>query len=259
VFDSTGELARAFRIPGLIDDAVRTAEGALLINGIVSEDPMLVLHLSGPNGGIKTSFGADPRNQPSMRNPAGRVRRLASDGERHWTARATAYEIDEWDGDGRLVRTLVRETDWFKPYFERRVIDPTEEFKAWLMDLVWLGEDQVMAVFHVAAEDWQDHLGQPVATRNGGTAYPDQVGHRVYDTRLEVVDLARGQVIYTHTMDGVAAGFADPHHLIFYREDESGVPILDVVRVRFLQSTEARFRNGEAGKNGVRMIETTGR
>ena len=146
--------------------------------------------------------------------------------------RRTAYELQRWTLTGELVRTWVRDADWFAPYEERRPISPDRDPENWVTAIHALDSARVLVFVQVPQEGWREHLGPPRTAPSGLVMYPDWDVANVFDTRIELVDVQHGRVITTITHPSTLYAFSDRQYVLSYRQNEAGTPFVDVWRLQ---------------------------
>lgn len=113
VLSPEGEWVRGIGYPGRVNSVARTSEGLLGIAGRIANPGRIgfPLHYLGMDGALGVSFGMDqPAYRPDMYYYM--IRFLSeAHGGRMWAAHHMEYVIEQWDVDGVLKRTLLRDAD----------------------------------------------------------------------------------------------------------------------------------------------------
>lgn len=147
----------------------------------------------------------------------------------HWNA----YKLEVWGIDGIHRRTLVRTPSWFR-YEEsdgRSISDappPSTLESAPRID----ASGRIWTVSRIADEGWRDGLGS-VQGATGGRAVGVPIGTRndYYDSVIEVIDPESGRLIASSRVDPSLVFISDDGYAASYREDEFGIPFVDVWRL----------------------------
>jgi len=189
------------------------------------------LHVSDGNGVWMRSFGGDDR--AATRSSAYIARRLArSTGSRFWAVPVSSYRLEQWDAvTGSLLRVFSRSEPTFPPHEQRSsghngtaptptVIDLHEDRSG----LLWV-------LVRVAAPNWRAALGERDTTVIGRLSYRNLREDLAYHTLVEVIDVARREVIVSQRLSAYAGFFMDDGLIGVHREDETGLVFLEIVRL----------------------------
>lgn len=153
-----------------------------------------------------------------------RRRILTVSGPSHvWSAHLNRYELDLWDLNGGLVRTILRDVNWFRPWSQYLVpagrtmrLQPLVAGVAQTADgLLWVGI--LVPVRAVTSE----------TARMTATTFEE-----VYDTVIEVIDVKENRLLATRRFDEIYRGPFHGNLFVRVHEDDAGVPYLDVLRGR---------------------------
>lgn len=143
-------------------------------------------------GSVRVSLGGSGRPIDLRKGPHVRHRVIAVDHcDNIWTGYMEKYELEKYTPDGRLLLSMSRTADWFKPHTNilppRDVTSDSPNPK--LRELTVDSDGLVWAVVWVADPDWREGI----PTVNGPAAPYDE--DKFYDTVLEAIDPASGQVV----------------------------------------------------------------
>jgi hypothetical protein len=136
--------------------------------------------------------------------------------------------LELWDTDGNKHAELVREADWFEPWIERELASPDSPSPPFLRAIRGGSAGRLWVAIAVPAEDWAERLGPPIETARGPRYRPSS---GAYNTIIEVIDAEEGRLLLSERIAPNVGGFIDEGHLYAYREDEEGVPYIDVWRI----------------------------
>jgi hypothetical protein len=187
------------------------------------------------NGQVTSAFGEESDLPVTPTTPQLMVRSITSDaGGRVWSAGLTRYQIREWTAQGDPVRTWTRAVPWFEPWTLLAPVSPEAPPSARLVGIQWIGGDRLLVLSAAPGEDWKSHLGPPASGRDGRTSYPQADFTRIFQSRIEILDLERGEVLAASTDLPGAILLIDASHLAAYREDEDGNPFVDIWQFEFV-------------------------
>jgi hypothetical protein len=184
------------------------------------------LHLIEPSGSLARSFGS--RSGIYRPDTVYGVRRgvAAAGADAVWSAWLNQYVIERWRVDGTLELALVRKPDWFEPYWETNTHadnPPVPYLRALAQDgdLLWV-------LVRVAREDWRSALTN-VSPDGRSFEIADRSAYE--DTILEVIDLGRGEVLWSQRFNEPLYGFVGPRLVYGPVLDAIGNPFASVWRV----------------------------
>ena len=235
IYTVDGRAARSFAFPARVNAAVELSDGRLVVNADIPTPELigLPLHVIDRDGHIVRSFGGLQGGVYRPDFPYQSLRVLAVDGtDGVWGAGRTAYEVSKYGTDGLAAKTLVRDVEWFVPYLHKRPVNPDTPLDSWLRGIRALRGGEVLVVVNVPQEGWQDNLGSPTRNQSGDVAYLDIAVDRVFDTVLEIVDTETLQVVAAGRHEAYLSLVLDSEHFASYRQDASGMPFIDVWRLR---------------------------
>jgi hypothetical protein len=230
VFTNTGGFVRVSSAQAIGRNLLVLPDGSVLISGIrrTPESAGHPLHLLTRDGGFVKSFGEARdtiRSNMSAAELAGyragaTLTRSLSKAESGgvWAAHGMKYQIDRFDGNGRYVRSIIRDAAWFPP---RRAAPETSSWEA------------PPPPFLVAVSEYEELLwvAVTVADRNWKAVKTDEwVPARAKDTIIEVIDPRRGRVVTSARLDGVVIALGNGL-VITHEEDADGLLFLRVSRL----------------------------
>jgi hypothetical protein len=230
-YDASGRFVDLIRVPMHVHDFVPLGGRQLVTMGLLRTRASAgyPLHLVNDSR-LMSSFGADePRLMPGAKE-AWLFRQLAPgviDGQ-VWSAHSRAYVIEAWDLQGNRTDRLTRTAPWFWEWDEILALTGSRPPYPMIRSIVQDADGLLWVMINVADENWRPlprgyvRMERPV---------PRDQDNRLYDTIIEVIDPSRREVI--------AHGRFDPRfirmhgeYLYSYEEDEIGVPIYTIWRVR---------------------------
>jgi hypothetical protein len=234
VLSPTWEYVSSSRMDVDAFNAIELPTGETVINGVVNSPDRigLPLHTVDEQGHLQRSFGSFD-DVAIYRGDLQYLmwRRMAPAGVNGvWAAPPNRYVIELWDTNGERQRELLRDADWFKPYTERVPPTPDRPPPPALSSLHLDATGKLWVAIAVPALDWADRLGPAVETPYGKQYRASNP--EAWDTVIEVIDPAGGRVVASQRVSPLVSGFIDDEHVYAYREDDEGVPFIDVWQLR---------------------------
>lgn len=224
------------RAPGRVYTATTARSGLITVaSAVASQGKVNLMHtIDLATGRVLRSFNTVPAG-PFLASEPGWIRILAaSPRQTVWAGRLNQYAIEEWAADGRLLRVLARDVDWFRPWdTPTRAARESDERRARVVGARLVG----------VAEDARGHLWTAVlvprstgeAASGGASAFSDPTAaDDAFDTILEVVDPGTARVLASRRLPGMYRGLFPGPMLARLVTDVDAVRI-DVFRVRFTQ------------------------
>jgi hypothetical protein len=221
-----GEFIDAAPVPGQILEAAPLDAEALVINTIPRGAGIghRVLAIMDGTGALTVTFG-DTVDEVNI-DPNRYWRKIAVAGNGTiWTAHLTEYRLDEWSGSGEHLRTIQPPAAWFEPHDG-----------SGLHELVPSGP-----VIHAIQADAHGRIWVlvHVPDTNRASAFdadPNAPGEQrfsgdysaLWDTRIDVIDLATEQLLAQATVPEYLAGFADAGIAYSYSLQTDARPRIDV-------------------------------
>ncbi len=229
VLSPSRRLVRTSRVPGRVYGALVEGNGSVLVQSPVPTPARvgLPVHLIGKDGEILRSF-AGGRGAYDRENPDHHFRPLARAGRDHlWLAHLNRYEVELWDVEGRLLRTLVRDAAWFRPW-DRPA--PGAPFAARPKPaIVSIREDpqgRLWIVASVADTNWKKgRVGH-------GGGRPVEEMTRRFDTVVEVIDPETGHLLASARDPGIPPTFITADLVFRPVESRDGGARIEVWQVR---------------------------
>ena len=227
----SGQFVRRSRAPVSAVDLVLTGDGSVVFSAtpaaVVGDADVTILHVfdTGENE-VERSFhtyrieggGFAPRFYVAA----------AQEPDRFWTAfrPGDRYEVIQYATDGTATRQFTRSPFWIRPH-------PSEDgFPAPNANLYGISEanGRLWIVGQHPAEDWNRYWNREINREiEAGTREID--ANRLYRSVVEVVDIETGRLISSARVPGLVVTLLPDQHVVTYREDEAGVPFVDVFRM----------------------------
>jgi hypothetical protein len=188
--------------------------------------PLQIVH---PDGRLGNSFGTvNPSFRRDRHEQVVRLTTMDSD-SLVWTIDVNQYRLQLWSLDGRLIREIRRDVDWFQPWVEtvaledRETTPPVPRTTALHRDstgLLWV-------LIQIAGRNWKDAI---VAARDPYGRPMRGIGDKniYYDTVVEVIDPNTNQLLASTRVDGWVRMLSGDRLAAQYLEDEEGYPQLRV-------------------------------
>jgi hypothetical protein len=147
----------------------------------------------------------------------------AAHGNNLWLEHRNQYKLEQWSVEGKLVRTLVRNAEWFPPWPINQEVWGQPDIK----DPPMIGRictdsaGRIWTVTRVARLDWK---ARPRTD-------PHAVNPPGYDTYIEVIDGMKGTLLASERMHRFIGGCFSNDLVTELREDENGDVWMDVFRL----------------------------
>lgn len=205
----------------------RLRSGGFLAEGTVKTPQSLgyPLHLLAEDGAFKSSFGARlPLYQPNMR--ASLRREMATVNDDHvWVSHYLEYVLERWTLEGKLDKLIFRDVDWFPPATTIGRFGPDRQVPPRILDIRVDDEGRLWVVIRVASATWRQAFG-PQSMSREGPFYPWADETKAWDTVVEVIDPARGELVtsrrFEHT---ILEGFVSGGLILGSYLTPAGVPV----------------------------------
>ncbi len=219
-------VVRAIPMPIHVSMALPLSNGEVIVQSAVRSDNRagLPFHRVDTTGTIRSSFGAVvPVVRPDVEFAD--YRRLTKSSRGLWSAFFHEYRLEEWDLEGRLLRSLVVPTPWF-PRWETRPSDkPPPPI---IIDIQEDSEGYLWTIISVP-----DRRYRPVPA---GTPMKDiPLGDHQFDTIIEVIDPRRNIVLASSRIDQNIRGFSCERTVFGYAEDAAGLPRIEAWKLSIVR------------------------
>jgi len=147
-----------------------------------------------------------------------------------WAASVSSYTIQQFDRSGKLLRTLYREPDWFKPHAAPFRVLQDQPPSPRITDVRIDGDGLVWVLLRVADPDWKEAVVPgPANGRQRLLGLKSEAGY--YDTLIEVIDPQSAKTIASMRVPDYMKLFIGGRESYSYREDGDGLPYIDVWRL----------------------------
>ena len=213
-------------------------DGTLLLNalGMSTATAGVPLQVIDQKGQARRSFGGNY----SIRGPesTGHLERhlaLSRDGT-IWVAFADRYRIERWTTSGRLVSTLERSNDFFRPGAPYEMA-PDKVPPPLISSVHEDAAGRLWITIKIAAPPaiWKENFGEPRISGNGRSQYPYRLYGRLFHTLVEVIDVKGGRVVASQRLPFYVTAATQPGEFAAYQQDTDGNPFVDIWRVRLVQ------------------------
>lgn len=244
VFDPSWRPVRTTNLHTTAWEMARLDDGSRVIAGYRFEPDRtgIPLHHFAADGQILQSFGAES-GPIDMRKHHVFYRQLTrgSCARCVWSAHLPRYQLAEWGLDGKLVRSLERNVEWF-PGTERAGYTDAATPPAPGIQAIHLDSDGILWVLiHVADAQWKAGLG-PVKDPYGRTYTGIADYDRYFDSIIEAIDPAAARVVGSGRFDQAIRGFTQDGHLFGYAIARSGEPFIPIWSVSLSEEGRGRVR-----------------
>lgn len=216
-----GRYTRAFRLLGdsiLVHGEVRTPAAA-----------GFPLHVIAPNGDIIRSFGS---LSPELRRdrPQRHLRHVALTEEGAWTARLDEYRLELWSLTGTLVRSVLREADWFKAWDYSQPHVWNSPPRPMTVD-IWSDSGHVLwTMVRVPSSSWRSPARERVGREQ--PMPPFHVVDSNTDTIIEAIETKSGRLIASQRFSQFFFAQSEGGLLYSLRETDDGDLRVEVWQLR---------------------------
>jgi hypothetical protein len=220
------------RLPvGGFDSAARLESGAWVVNAVIVTPDRIgwPLHLL-TDGGIARSFGTLlPVARLDL--PEVNARVLAAAGQDQvWAAPVKDYRLELWDTSNKLVKSLVRQANWFRPWVRAEPIAPDKPWNPRVRG-IHLDQQGVLWVLIMKSKPtWSQYVYEHVP---GEFTLREPV-YQALSVVLEAVDVNRACILARLETDEFLQGPLTDGYYLAYHETADGVPYLDAWRLRIV-------------------------
>jgi hypothetical protein len=228
VVDTGFSMIRGFPLPGHLERALILSDGSILAVGRLGTPDAAgqPVHSFSPVGKYQASFGVDEAFVlPSRHFPRPQI---AAGRRGVWVALENEYRLALWEARGKKLAEFERKAAWFAPHAPRSV-DLNNAPLPWITALFEDDEGLLWVYSLVAAPDWRTGVGRRIKTAEG-VAIVDQDLARLYDTRIEVLDVARGRLVAAVTVPELLVHTLGANHVVGWRSNADGGYVVDVWR-----------------------------
>ncbi len=229
VFDLELNLVRTAPLPGDIKAVAVLADSSLVVNALFYTPELIgyPLHTVDLTGRVVASFGYT--GEVFRRDQDRRARRKLSASGDHavWAAHTYRYLIERWTVQGEKRLVLDRAVGWYPDGSGTISWNPENDPPPPSTAGLWEdGEGLLWVVVIVPDPDWRVGLRRAP----GGSGYLP-ILNQYHDTMIEVISPSSGEVLAAARLDAAMRPIGGGR-MIAYREDENGIPFLDVFIAR---------------------------
>ena len=129
--------------------------------------------------------------------------------------------------DGTLTRHFTRSPSWI------RRLPSKDDFDAPSPVIYGLAESEgrLWIVGRHPVADWARYWNREVFGEDGEAGAREIDEMKLYRSVVEVVDTETGQLVTSATVPGLVLDLLPDRHVASYREDDAGVPFIDIFRM----------------------------
>jgi hypothetical protein len=195
--------------------------------------PFQVVTFSGKVPRVIRSFGAQAAAPPNSQRYASLSRVLAPARNRtYWATEYQRYELTLWSLDGKILKTLRRQSDWFPAEPQRLSFrePPPPHVRTMAVD----GQDRLWVFVNVAAPTWRE--GYPKLGPGISEVGPEAFSYeKLYRTTVEVLDPTVARVVVRTTLNQYVVTPLPGGRAAVYNTTASGEPYVQIVRLAIRQ------------------------
>ena len=193
-------------------------------------NPQPISLVSFGDGTEKTvsTFGTFPGEPPLQRLEL--QRSFARAGENFWVVAPRRYRLSEWTTDGRLLRVLERNPQWFDETPGPSLGGPNREPRALITALARDEQGLLWVFISVAAPTWRE--AWPKLPENAREVSSDAIRHeKLYRTTVEVIDPQQRRLVARTTLNQFLSAAFPGRRAAIYQPDAEGNPRFSIVRL----------------------------
>jgi hypothetical protein len=229
------EVARTENLPMRPIHIAPLPDGDVLVNADIRTQELVGFPLHQiRNGRIIRSFGYhgsavrfDMSSYPGWR-------RIAVAEQSIWVMHVDRYTLEEWSFEGQLLRAFRHEPDWLRtPAGPVRGYSPDSKPPTTARGLHVVSPGVVIAAFAVARDDFAAGLRFRRSADHGSYVI-DRID-RVFEARVEVIDVGDGSVVTSSRWEGFPLGFVRPGVLALLHSHEDGSYSIAVTQLQFTE------------------------
>ncbi len=221
--------SRRFPLPAISPGGVVAfSSNEIVANASVStpERVGLPLHLVEAGKGIVRSFGSDDGAYRADVDGSGTRRISRGSNGTVWSMRINEYVLEQWSTDGRKVRALRREVDWFRTWYRYpSVVDGQHPMPPMTRAVHEDSAGLVWVAVELPGGNWAKQ-GLDAETADGRRFIPDPV--KAWDTMVEVIDPIRGFVLGSVRHPGRVLFITSHGDMVINAERDDGTPTLEI-------------------------------
>jgi hypothetical protein len=227
---------RSERLATRAQDVARGSGGQLFINAPSYRRDSIVrpVFLFGAAGELVRAYGtaiAGCRSDCSWRL----ARSIVPDRQGVWlVTHFFNYSAEHWSADGRMLKRLTFQTDWFSPYDSLLMPTPDRPPQAAVTG-AWLDEAGRLWVLGIASDpDWAEGLGAQRTGEGGRQYFPIEREDQALDGIIEVRDTATGALLASHRLDDAPYLLpAGPQLIGRLYEDDAGWVMVELLKLSY--------------------------
>ena len=218
---------------GGFDAATRLPSGDWVVSAQVGTPDRLglPLHVISSDGRLVRSFGAvTPKARidvaelnSRLLTPAGR--------DRVWVSHIRQYRLELWDTSNRLLRRLVRDVSWFRPWELAEQIAPDKPWQPRVRNIHVDAQGVLWVLIIKSKPNWRDYVYEHAP---GAFTIREPI-HQALSVVVEAVDVNRACILARHETDEYLMGPLADNYYLAYHETPDGIPYLDTWHLKIIQ------------------------
>jgi hypothetical protein len=196
------------------------------------------LHVVEPDGRVTISLGTEtPAYRSEEDTYLNRRSFWPADRSAVWTADIVRYRLQQWSLEGRKLKEINRNVDWFRPH-------TTYPYPSDISSqppppgLVSVHQDSsglLWTLIRVPDPRWRSAVG-PRRNSAGRNSIGVLQRSRYWDTVVEAIDPLTGTLVASYRLDAVLNRFVANRMAFQYEEDEVGEPRIVIWRFQVIES-----------------------
>lgn len=235
VFSGETTFVRQARLPAQMASARvlawpnAVAVSGPLLNATSAGMPIHIASFSTNEVQIARSFGPDGGVlRPNYRGPTFHLLDVAPNGLLV-SVSPSRFEIHRWSREGHEHSRISRRTDWFPDSGAMRIGNPNSPPTPGVTAIHVDGDGLIWVFIRQASARWREGWeGIPADVREVTRSQLDY--GRLFNTRVEVIDVVRRRVIVSGLIEGIAFAAVGDGAIAVFRSDPSGEPRVSLER-----------------------------
>lgn len=154
----------------------------------------------------------------------------AQEPDRFWTATESGdgYEVMLYASDGILARRFAKSPSWLRPLPAEDDLAPPGAYISGLAVV----EDRAWVVGRHPVDEWRRYWNREIFGEGRGEVSAREIEFtKLYRSVVDVVDIGTGELVTSAQVPGLVLGLLPNLYVATYREDDAGVPYVDVFRM----------------------------
>jgi len=206
----------------------------VILNGLVPTTdaagfPLHETSFSGSVSALVSSFGSDSTGKLRISAEANMLQSLSIDSDGNfWSAELGTYRLGHWSARPRLIKTIIRDADWFPGSESPRLGGPTKPPSPLVVAIQSDTGGLVWVFSRIPSSKWQS-AWPPVSPGLVEVAITSRTVSTLYNSVVEVLDTRRRRVLSRVSIPEVVISVLPNQRAVFLSSDVK-LPSLIVIQ-----------------------------